>query len=137
MKSFAELYLSSEFYADEANQSIGKPAITENVIIARRNVTRRLTEEGKQHMYKLLAVLSQLYGRKVVAKWDIYCGCTCPCSPGFRLMYESYTRLRADGRVNLWINKDGSVTYRRPADSWMDDEKLKAALAKEFEVKNY
>ena len=37
---------SGYFFADEANQTIGKAAITEDVIINRRRVTSKLSPQG-------------------------------------------------------------------------------------------
>jgi hypothetical protein len=118
MKRIAELYLRGDAFADEANQTIGKPALTDEVINNRRRVTSRLTDVGREQLAKVADYFAKNYGVEVKFKWNIHCGCNmCPCSPGFDVLVncKGYRlQMRDENRANIWFKEDGKMDFREP-----------------------
>ena len=125
----AEVYMNAKSFADEANKTIGAPAITEEVILNRRKVTGRLTEIGEINKQKVIDYFKTNYSIDVKLKWNVKCGCSsCPCSPGFDVMVEETAissawifRGRGKGclRVNIWFEDCGDMKVREPKTNYI------------------
>ena len=125
MIRIGSLFLPSEAFQDEANQTIGAPAFSDEVIGNRRNVTSRLTPAGQIFQQSVIALFKSKYKVDVVLRWNIHCGCTmCPCSPGFNILLKSVPqpvstfsfrgRLRDEQRFNVWVKQHGRIDCRVP-----------------------
>ena len=116
------LYLSTEHFTDDANQTIGKPSIGPNMgelIQNRRNVTNHVNFEGSVAKLKVAEYFLNTYGIQVKFQWSISAGCTmCPCSPGFKIIAEvsmQYnSRIREKERFDVWVRKDNTLDVRAP-----------------------
>jgi len=120
------LYLSSDHFADEANKTIGKPALSDQVIVNRRNVTPKLNPYGEEMRDNVRKIFSEQYDLEVEFSWSKHCGCTtCPCSPGFKIFIRvpanSMLRVREENRVNVWVDNDGKITIR-------DEDKIASVI---------
>ena len=122
-KRIGTLYMGGEFFEDEANQTIGAPALSNEVINNRRRVTEKTTNVGTAIRKRVIEFFKENYDIDVVLKWNIYAGCTmCPCSPGFAIiaintdmkecdLFDSWTQFRPRGRhatemmIDFWAAK--------------------------------
>ncbi len=123
MNKIGVLYLDREHFADEANQSIGAPALTSSVVMKRRAVTSRLSNVGAKMKFGAIDFIKKTFGVDVKLQWSQYAGCSmCPCSPGFNILTESknlpdglksyYRRkIREQERFSIFI-KDSSYDLR-------------------------
>lgn len=83
------LYLTPKCFEDAANQTIGKPGLSQDIFANRRNVTAKLSDFGKEKMKKIKEVIKSRFGITVAFHFDKLCGCTmCPCSPGFKIVVK-------------------------------------------------
>lgn len=114
-----ELFLRGECFADEANQTIGAPALSEEVFLNRRRVTSRLTEEGKAAKKLVIEHFKSEYGLDIKLRWSAYCGCSmCPCSPGFNIIVEGASQWRPRGSSCLDVSVNaGKVEVKVPKNS--------------------
>ncbi len=126
------LFINSELFADEANKTVGEAAFSVEIIKNRRNVTSRMTEEGKEHLKKVKARLQEIAGKsgRIFFKWSKHCGCTmCPCSPGFMVYLELsdelsrsgdvyFKQLRESERFDVFLSEDGKMKIHQAQSSW-------------------
>lgn len=122
------LYFHPRYFVDEANKTIGHPALSEQTILNRRLVTSKITEPAEAIMQVIQCEMMRDFGVEVKFKWSRYCGCTsCPCSPGFRIImvkdqgshyrYFNYfgTSTRRDRYgIDIHVKEDGTIEYRYP-----------------------
>jgi len=114
------VYLESRHYIDEANQTIGKPAIDGDVIVNRRNVTNKLTEEGKEILENVKKYFENVHGLEVKLSFSKYCGCSqCPCSPGYEIKAvvdpsANISRTKDEDRYSIFVNDDDTLDVRPP-----------------------
>lgn len=134
MKKIAVLSLQSKFFQDEANQTVGAAGVGPNamkIFQNRRNVTSRLTQEGKNMKQKLVDFFKETYGIDAKLIWSIKAGCSmCPCSPGFNIMTEDINVkrrwvLRRGDYLYIWAEtkKDGTdgLVFRNGVKEKLDD----------------
>lgn len=114
------LFLESKHFVDDANKTIGRVALSSDVIIARRNVTAKVNDEGQKLKDLTVSYFKAKYGVNVKLLWDRFCGCTmCPCSPGFKIVAaveEDYIlpkRMTEADRFDVFI-KGSKLDVREP-----------------------
>lgn len=129
-------YMNSEYFQDEANQTIGQPLIGkefEKRVINRRMVTARLTKKGKEKKQQFIEWFKNEFGVDIKLNWSKNCGCSmCPCSPGFEIKVEIpggkhffYSR---DLRDNLRDRNCGKGSFWTVNDGFEDSRKRKPQL---------
>lgn len=117
-----ELFFDEMFYADEANKTVCQPGLTSEVLMNRRNVTDKLTEEGKKMLERVKKELTEelVSGVKVSFVFSKYCGCSmCPCSPGFKVIVNYPVDIKVgrstdESRFHVWVDKD-TMEFRQPS----------------------
>jgi hypothetical protein len=128
MKRIGTLYLSSEHFLDEANETIGAPAVGQNmidIIQNRRNVTARASDLGKLVKVKVKLFFKETFGLDVKLQWDRKAGCTvCPCSPGFKISVPNDQL----NKLNVWETLSEKRQNRIVI--WGKDENLDVRYAK-------
>lgn len=110
----AKLYLGAEYFIDEANKTIGAPALSDEVIMNRRNATEKVNDKGRAAKNEVKQYFKEKFNIDVRFKWDIKCGCSmCPCSPGFRVyakhdsvLYIGYIK-RGSYAFNIYTDEKG------------------------------
>ena len=130
MRKIGVLYLDGEHFKDDANQTIGKPALTPDVIGNRRAVSARVNELGILVKSKAKLFFKEKYDFDIDLKWSKKAGCSmCPCSPGFNISIpnnqlegQHYAkRVSEDDQINIWGNK-GEVQVNYPKYGFLQEK---------------
>ena len=72
--------------------------------------------------------MEKLTAKDIKLEWDQYCGCSCPCSPGYRVSFNDALFIRPEVKYNADI-----VVYLRPSLT-ADEPQPKTAEAAEHEM---
>lgn len=109
-KRIGTLYLTSKYFLDEANSTMGQPMLSAEIMQNRRNVTSRLTLAGQGRIADVLHRFKER-GMDVELKWSKNAGCTmCPCSPGFKISME--VEKYSYRKIDVWVGDDGTSSFR-------------------------
>jgi hypothetical protein len=122
-----------EMFNDEASKTIGASLVgpdMRQLTINRRQAKGKLTDTGRTAYDKALAMFREYVGAKeglkLFVQWDIYCGCSCPCSPGYKISVEydpaiyilpwefSIRGMRKESIVDVRVGENGSPYIAPP-----------------------
>ncbi len=129
MRKLGQLHLESEHFVDEANKTVGAPAISPELIRNRRHVTSRVNELGKTVKTKVIKYFKTTFDLDITLHWSKKAGCSmCPCSPGFiiradreQLKDKTGGRLSEDYQIRIW-GAGAELNITRPKYGFMQLE---------------
>ena len=119
--TIGQVYMNSDYFQDEANQTMGKPGTSLEVFKNRRRVTSKLTPKGKELLATTKAFIERKYNVEVKLSWSKYAGCKmCPCSPGFLVKAQvpdsvvTAKSFKQKERFDIFFDEVDDIDFRTP-----------------------